>query len=217
MKISASLVLFAAALLTQPAFAQKWVVYSPPERDFRVLFPSDPVQAKAGDGAISFRALYDDAGAGNIEYVVHRLPAGVQLTGQEEQDIQRLLEARLGDVRVGRPPQQELDADWPRHVFEYRRSLSVNRVVTAGGRNYHLEVVMPRNRVQQGMQTARDFLTSFQAGGVSVPGALTGFTQKIETWCQGRTDVFTRTFCEYSTCLQPGFQQNPKCAGLLRR
>jgi hypothetical protein len=178
MKISASLVLFAAALLGHPALAQNFVVYSPPERDFRVLFPSNPVQAPERDGAVAFRAQ-QDAGEGAIEYVVRRLPATVQRTGSEEHDIQKLLVARLeGDGRVGRMRDEDLAAEWPRHVFEYRRSISVNRLVTAGSRSYHLEVLMPRNLMHRGMQTARDFFASFQASGVTVPG-LMGIVQRL--------------------------------------
>jgi hypothetical protein len=216
MKISASLVLCAAALLAQPAFAQKWVVYSPPERDFRVLFPSEPVQSAESDGAVAFRAQ-QEIEEDRIVYVVFRLPASVQRTGDEALDIQKLLLGRLGGDPPRRMRDEEAPADFQGHLFEYRRSLSVNRIVGAAGRYYHLEVLMPRKRAPQGMQTARDFFASFQAGGVGVPGIMAGFTQQIDAWCQNRKDVFTRTFCEYSVCLQPGFAQNPKCAGLLKR
>jgi hypothetical protein len=215
MKISISLVFFAAAVLTQPVLAQKWVVYSPPEGDFRVLFPASPVQSPESDGSVAFRAQ-QEIEADRIVYAVYRLPASVQRTGNEELDIQKVLLARLGEP-PGRVRAEEVPADFQGHLFEYRRSLSVSRIAGAAGRYYHLEVLMPRKRAHQGMQTARDFFASFQTGGAGVPGITTGFTQQIDTWCQNRTDVFTRTFCEYSVCLQAGFAQNPKCTALLQR
>jgi hypothetical protein len=204
-------------LFTGPAVAQKWVVYTPPERDFRVLFPSEPTQGPTRDGAVAFRSQ-QESGDGHIEYVVYRLPASVKRTGNEAQDIEALLKARLGDDVPVRPIREEdTAADYQRYAFEYRRSVSVHRLAGAPGRYYHLEVMMPHGRSVIALQTARDFFASFQAGGVSVPGILAGFTQKVESWCQGRTDSFTRMFCEYSVCLQPGFETNPRCTGLFKR
>ena len=216
MKISAPIVLLAATLLALPALAQNWVVYSPPEGDFRVLFPSAPVQSAETDGSVAFRAQ-QEIESDMIVYAVYRLPASVQRTGNDEIDIQQLLLARLGADPPRRVRADEVPADFQGQLFEYRRSLSVSRIAGAAGRYYHLEVVMPRKRAHLGMQTARDFFASFQTGGTGVPGITAGLTQQIDAWCQNRQDAFTRTFCEYSVCLQPGFAQNPKCAALLKR
>jgi hypothetical protein len=192
------------------------VVYSPPEGDFRVLFPSNPVQSPESDGSVAFRAQ-QDLEEGSLVFIVRRLSPSVHRTGDEAQDIHNLLQARAGEETPRRVRAEEVPADFQGQLFEYRRSLSVNRIVGAGGRYYHLEVLAPRKRTHQGMQTARDFFASFQASGAGVPGIMTGFTQQIDAWCQNRDDVFSRTFCEYSVCLQPGFAQNPKCTGLLKR
>ena len=210
-------VLCATALFGTLAMAQKWVVYTPPERDFRVLFPSEPVRAPGNDGSVAFRAQFE-SGDGMVEYRVYRLPPAVQRIGNEAQEIQNLLQARLGEsVPVRRVSEEETSTDWQRYVFEYSRAWSINRLVGSGGRYYHLEVFVPRGSGYAVTQTARDFFASFQASGVSIPGLAAGVGQKVETWCQGRTDAFSRAFCEYSVCLQGAFAQDPRCAALLKR
>jgi hypothetical protein len=206
-----------AALLGAPAAAQNWVVYTPQERDFRVLFPSQPARLPGNDGTVAFRAQAE-SGDRTLQYTVYRLPTSLRRVGDEAQDIEKLLQARLGDsVPVRRVREEEPANDWQRYVFEYSRSISVNRLVGSGGRYYQLEVLIPGRTGSAGIQTARDFFASFQASGISIPGLVSGLSQGFDSWCQGRTDPFTRAFCEYSVCLQAAFEQDPRCAALFKR
>jgi hypothetical protein len=210
------LLLLAASLLAAPAFAQNWVAYVPAERDFRVLFPSQPTRSTAGDGSVVYRARFE-SGDHMIDYAVYRLPATVQRVSDEGQELRLRLQARLGDdVAVRSVREEDAGPAWERHVFRHRNATSVHRLVGAPGRYYELEVSMP-GRGFVAVQTARDFFNSFQASGLRLPSLALEIGQRIETWCQSRTDPFTRAFCEYSVCLQPGFEQNPRCTSLFRR
>jgi hypothetical protein len=211
------LLFWVAALLAAPAAGQKWVTYTPPERDFRVLFPSEPVRVPVNDGSVAYRALHE-IGDHTVEYAVYRLPPSFQRGSDEAQDIQRLLLARLdgeGSVRWMR--EEDSAADYQRYVFQYRNSSSIDRIAGAPGRYYHLEVRTLGSRSLIAAQTARDFFASFSASGISIPGLVSGLGQRVETWCQGRTDPFTRAFCEYSACLQAGSEQDPRCTALFKR
>ena len=212
-----ALVMLLAVVFAPLAAAQNWVVYVPVERDFRVLFPSPPSRSTAQDGSEVFRSRFE-SGDDQIEYVVYRLPATYQALGTEAQQIQQRLQSRTrDDVAVRALHEEDAGPMWERHMYRYRNTTSIHRLVGAPGRYYELEVVMPRGRTVIALQSARDFFNSFQATGVSLPSLITGLGQNIANWCQTRTDPFTRAFCEFSACLQPGLEQNPRCAPFYRR
>jgi hypothetical protein len=217
MKLLAALLLLGAGLFAGAGYAQNWVVFAPPEGDFRVIFPAPPGQTTGADGSVVFKATFENE-ENSVDYLVHRLPPGVPRIDDARAELQRRLQARVGeDIGVRYVHEEDSSPDWERYVFRYRRAVSIHRLVGTPGRYYELQVLMPRGRVGVAMHSARDFFNSFQATGLSLPGLGVAVAQRLEAWCQTRTDPFTRAFCEYSVCLQPGSEKYPHCASLLRR
>ena len=209
-----TIVLLFIAVATGSAHAQNWTAFSPPERDFRVLFPEPPSRSTARDGSTVFtaqvaRTEYD------VKYAVYRLPPGARLIGNARTDIQQRLQARARDEERGVSYVREDggESGWERYVFRQGRAISVHRLVGQAGRYYELEVSMPRGSSELAINTARDFFNSFQPVGIGLP-PVTSVVQQIETWCKGRTDAFSQAFCRYSVCLQPGYEKYPHCATL---
>ncbi|MGQ0749134.1 MAG: hypothetical protein ACT4PS_01230 [Betaproteobacteria bacterium] len=196
--------------------AQDWIVFIPAERDFRVLLPEPPARGTAADGSTVFAARMERNDY-NITFSVYRLPPGVRMAADARSEIQNRLQARARDEEKGiRYVVRDDDSDtaWERHVFRHgARALSVHRLVGHGGRYFELEVSMPRGSPELALHTARDFFNSFQVTGARLP-ALGTTVQRIETWCQGRTDPFSRAFCQYSVCLQPGYEKHAHCSAL---
>jgi hypothetical protein len=203
-------------LLSGTAQAQNWIVFVPAERDFRVLLPAVPSRSTAGDGSTVFTARME-RNEYDVRYSVYRLPPGAHLVGDPRADLQQRLRARARDEEKGiRYVVRDDDPDtaWDRHVFRHgARGISVHRLVGHGGRYYELEVSMPRGSPELALHTARDFFNSFQARGFALP-SLTTMVQRIDAWCQSRTDPFSRAFCQYSVCLQPGYEKHAHCSAL---
>jgi hypothetical protein len=191
MKVLFMLMLFAAGLPT--AQAQNWIVFIPAERDFRVLLPEPPTRATAPDGSTVFRA-HIERNDYDIAFSVYRLPAGVRPLGDARAEIQQRLQARTRNEERGvrYVPDEDPDKAWERHVFRQGKAISVHRLVGHGG---------------------RDFFNSFQVTGAGLP-SLGTLVQRIDTWCQSRTDAFSRAFCQYSVCLQPGYEKHAHCSAL---
>jgi len=218
MRTFSALLLFFAGAMAGSSYAQNWIVFVPVERDFRALFPAPPERSTEGDGSIAFKANVVDAEY-TVEYVVYRLPPNVPRVVDARAEIERRLGARIGneDVALRYLSEDEGDPGWERYVFRHGQFLSVHRLVENRGRYYELEVAMPRGAAPVAMNTARDFFNSFQMTGVVPPPFGIAGQQKLEAWCQNRTDSFSRAFCQYSVCLQPGYENYPHCATLFRR
>ena len=211
---------YAAALLVLSgmtfgtAHGQNWIVFVPAERDFRVLLPEAPSRATTVDGSTVFTARME-RNEYDVRYSVYRLPVGARLVGNPRADLQQRLQARARDEEraVRYVPNEDGDASWERHVFRYGKAVSVHRLIGQGGRYYELEVAMPRGAPELAVQTARDFFNSFQPSGFALP-SVTSVVQQIDTWCKDRTHAFSQAFCQYSVCLQPGYEKYPHCAAL---
>jgi hypothetical protein len=201
-------------VLSGAAPAQNWIVFIPAERDFRVLLPEVPSQSTAVDGSTVFTAQME-RNDNYVRYSVYRLPPGAQLVGDARVDLQQRLQARVHDEERGvRYVNDEIaDGNWERYIFRYGKAISVHRLVGHGGRYYELEVSMPRGSPELAVHTARDFFNSFHARGLALP-PLARTAQRIDAWCQSRTDPFSRAFCQYSVCLQPGQEKYPHCSAL---
>lgn len=204
---------FTLALLTGPAIAQNWVVFVPAERDFRALFPELPSRATLPDGSTVFTARMERNDY-DILFAVYRLPHGRRLQGDARSQIQQRLQARVRDEERGvrYVADEDPDPSWERHVFRHGKAISVHRLVGHGGRYFELEVRLPRGSPELAVHTARDFFNSFQVTGAGL--TLTTLVQRVDAWCQGRTDPFSRAFCQYSVCLQPGYEKHSHCSAL---
>lgn len=216
MKMILALLILGAGVLAGSAHAQKFVAYVPTERDFRVLFPAPPVRSTTSDGSIAFKSRFE-ADDSSVEYAVYRLPSSVTTVIDAEHTLRQRLLARLGEdtsIQTIRDDTDSMTRDG--HVFTYRRNTSIHRLVGGPGRYYELEVAMGSSRYH-GARTARDFFSSFQGTGLSLPSLGITIGQTVEAWCKDRTDVFSRAFCEYSVCLQPGYEMYPHCTNLFRR
>ncbi|HEX6003852.1 MAG TPA: hypothetical protein VFZ14_07645 [Burkholderiales bacterium] len=194
--------------------AQNWVAFTPPERDFRALFPELPSQSTAPDGSTVFAAAVS-RNEFDVRYAVYRLPSGARLVGDPRSDLQQRLQARARDEERGVRYVQDDGAEpgWERYVFRQGKVVSVHRLVGRVGRYYELEVSLPRGSPELAVRTARDFFNSFQATGIALPSIAT-ITQQLDTWCKDRKDAFSQAFCRYSVCLQPGYEKYPHCAAL---
>lgn len=217
MRKFAGLLLFFAGTMAGSGYAQNWIVFVPAERDFRVLFPSPPDRFTAGDGSIAFKTSVEHDGY-NANYVVYRLPANVRYIDDARAEIQKRIVERVGDDRgVRYANEDDGDSGWERHVFRYGPIVSIHRLVGHRGRYYELEVSGPRGVAPLAMNTARDFFNSFHMSGVTLPGLGIAVGQRLEAWCQNRTDPFSHAFCRYSVCLREDHGQYPHCAALYRR
>jgi hypothetical protein len=212
MKTLIALLVVLAGMSPVPAHAQNWIIFVPHERDFRVLFPEVPARYSEVDGSVAFKSSYDD-----FEYLVYRLPPGTPRITNAQAEIQRRLVERLGDNARAQPVPDDEDGEWQRYVFEVRRGISVHRLIEYRGRYYELQVVAIREKRAMARQTARDFFNSFHLQGIGLPAIGGILVQRFEAWCQGRTNPFARAFCEYSVCLQPGYENYPHCTALRGR
>ena len=206
-----SILLF-AALSASTGHAQRWTVFVPQELDFRALFPGDVTRLDQSDGSVAFRSAFDE-----VEYTVYRLPANTARITDPRGELQRLIAARVGDDVHVRSVQDEDDGDWQRYVFETRRNISISRLVEYGARYYALEVYGGDDQRMLARTTARDFFNSFNLQGIPLTAIGGTLVQRLEAWCQSRTNPFARAFCEYSVCLQPGSERYPHCNALLMR
>ena len=213
MKLSSVSLFVLAALLAGTAQAQNWVAFVPPEGDFRVLFPGSPTRNTEVDGSVAFKSMFDE-----VEYIVYRMPPGAPQIPDAQGELQRRIALRVGDdVHVRSVQDDNDDGEWQRYVFEVRRDISVHRLVQHGGRYYELQVRAGRDKRMLARHTARDFFNSFQLHGISLAAIGGTLVQRVEAWCQNRTNAFARAFCEYSVCLQPGYEKYPRCAALRLR
>lgn len=203
---------FLVLLLAGTAHAQNWIVFIPAERDFRVLFPEPPARRTAPDGSTVYRARIERNDY-EIAFSVYRLALDARLPGDARSEIQQRLQARNEDRTIRYVPDEDPDRGWERHVFRQGSTFSVHRLVRHRGRYFELEVSLPRGSPELAVHTARDFFNSFQVTGAGLPPIGT-VVQRIETWCQGRKDSFSQAFCQYSVCLQPGYEKYPHCSAL---
>lgn len=214
-RTSLALAVLVVGLAADYGYAQNWVAFVPPERDFRVLFPAAPVRSIAADGTIVFKATFENDD-NSVDYVVHRLPSGVRQISDAQSEIRRRLEKRVhDDAGVQLIQDSDYGPDWGRHIFRHRRAISIHRLAGNPGRYYELEVILPRGRADVAIHTARDFFDSFQMTGFSVPASGIALEQRLQNWCQTRNDPFSRAFCEYSVCIQPDYEKHPHCKALV--
>lgn len=202
-----------ACWIATGAAAQEWTVYAPAERDFQVLFPQPPSRATEAAGAVAFKARAED-----IEYAVYRRDP----RQEPIDDGARAIEQRLRREQDNERPVRRLGeddgyfaADEP--VFRIANMMSVHRLFVAPDRYYELVVRASREKFPEARNTARDFFGSFQAAGIgSVPlaGAPGVAPQEL---CKDRSNAFSRAFCEYRTCLQPGYFNHDYCKRLFGR
>ena len=210
MRLLAALLAALVGMLAGTSHAQNWILFIPAERDFRVLFPNPPTRSTDSDGSTVFRSRIEA-----FEYAVYRLPPGTAPIANARAEIARRLSERLGDdAQVRHVRDDDEDGVWQREVFEVRPGISVHRLVEYGGRYYELQVLTPREHRGMARNTARDFFNSFQLSGVPPHAIGVTLVQRLEAWCQTRTNPFARAFCEYSVCLQPGSEKYPHCARL---
>lgn len=205
-------ILIVAALCAAAGHAQNWTVFVPQERDFRVVFPAEVTRLNQTDGSVAFRSAFEE-----VEYTVYRLPANTAPITDPGGELQRRLATRVSDDVHIRRVRDDEDGDWPRHVFEFRRSVSIHRLVEYRGRYYELQVRGSHDQRTLARHTARDFFNSFHLQGIPLPAIGGTLVQRLEAWCQSRTNRFARAFCEYSVCVQPGYEQYPHCNALLMR
>ncbi len=194
------------------ATAQSWTLFTPPEQDFRVVFPRAPARTDEAGGAVAFTAK-----AEGMEYVVYRRDPKRQPIGNAGNDIRQRLQRDADDER----PVQRIgeEGDGPagaEHAFRLGSRLSIHRVFVAPARYYELVVRAPRDELSDARRAGRDFYGTFQlldAGALAAPAAAPGLAPDV--MCQGRSNAFSRKFCEYRTCFQPGYEKHPYCAKLL--
>jgi hypothetical protein len=195
---------------TAIALGQKWVLYAPPEQDFRVLFPAPPARTQEAQGAVAFRSSVPEA-----SYVVYRRDPAQQPIGNVALQIQERLRGG-NEERVVKRVRKE-DGDGPQeYVFQSPGGkVSIHRVFSAQDRYYELVVEIPREELGRTRATARDFFGSFQIGSAPVAaGALAAVSPDV--LCQKRSNAFSRSFCEYSTCLKSQHRGQPYCQKLLQ-
>lgn len=190
--------------------AQTPVVYTPPEGDFRVLFPAPPVQSATADGAVAYSAAVED-----VTFTVYRRNPNVQPIGNPATDIQKRLRGHDDDKVVRRLGKNDGDAKRDEYVFQAGSAVSIHRLFVADGRYYETVVRGPRGELGRTRAAARDFFGSFQIGSAPVAaGALAKLTPDVI--CKDRSSGFFRTFCEYSYCLRSQHRGQPYCQNLLR-
>jgi hypothetical protein len=194
---------------TAAALGQTWTLYAPPEGDFRVLFPAPPARTVMADGAVAYSAA-----AENITFTVFRRDPRLQPIGNPASDIQRRLRGDDDDMVIRRLGGKEGDARPDEYVF-LARGVSVHRLFIVEGRYYEAVVRAPRDEIGRTRTIARDFFGSFQIGSAPIAaGALAAVTPDV--LCQKRSNAFSRSFCEYSTCLKSQHRGQPYCQKLLQ-
>lgn len=192
------------------AAAQKWTVYSPQEKDFRVVFPQPPARAAVANGAVAFTAT-----AERIEYAVYRRDPRLEPVENATRAMRQRLKRADDDERpVRRKKGEDDDPATTERVFQSGDRVSIHRLFVAKDRYYELVVRSSRQEASEARVTSRDFFGSFQMGGaVLAPAGAAGVAPDV--LCKGRGNAFSRTYCEYRTCLQPGYDKHPYCVKLL--
>ena len=192
------------------AAAQSWIVFIPAERDFRALFPEPPVRSAEADGAVAFKASFDE-----FQYSVYRHEA----RRAADVDIRSRIIQRLegGGETVQQIADEDSDSDRAAYVFRHGGVSSIHRVFAHRGRYYELAVQSARAAFGGARQTARDFFGSFQITGAGGPSFRMRRGLTLDALCRGRTNAYSRAFCEYAVCLQPDYEHYPHCARLLAR
>ncbi|MBI3045324.1 MAG: hypothetical protein HYY78_21120 [Betaproteobacteria bacterium] len=202
-----------ACWVSTGAAAQKWTVYTPAERDFQVLFPQPPTRAAEAEGAVAFKARAED-----IEYVVYRRDPRQDPAGDGARAIERRLLREHGDDRaVRRMGEDDGYPETEEHVFRITNTMSIHRLFVARDRYYELVVRSYLENFPEARNTARDFFGSFRAAGIGLAPATATPGVAPDVLCKDRSNAFSRTFCEYRTCLQPGYFSHPYCKQLFGR
>jgi len=203
-------------LVNNGAIAQKWTAYTPPERDFRVVFPDPPVETQEGGST-----LYKSGD--EIEFRVYRHKGYLA----PDADIPALLEQRLrsafGDDRDVVPIRNddEIPAVPGQYVFRIGGGTgfySMHRITRGTGYYYEVMVLSRAPDRFRAAQYAQDFFGTFRGGsGLLLPGigTLAGVVDQV---CATRTDQLSRTFCELRACFG-GNTHDPQslCARLFGR
>lgn len=199
-----------AALLPGTAAAQSWTLYTPAERDFRVLMPAPPMRMDLPSGSVEFRVEADQRQYSVFRHDPRRVAGG---TSVREDIIARL---GNGDQSVRSYGQDEGDLAPNEFLFRVGGAWTMHRAIVESGRYYELVVkAAPDERISPA--DARDFFNSFQTGGISAQPAWTTLTRLPgPDSCQARGSTFSRRFCEYLTCLAPGTENHPVCRALPR-
>lgn len=209
MRILLSMVAWFAMFISSNVMAQSWILYAPPEGDFRVLLPAPPSRSNVAESGVEFHSI-----AGTERFSVIRYDARQAAAV----DQARLITMR----RIGDGDRQPRDVGYDKsdllpNEFELRlgRSRSMHRIVLESGRYYEL---MVQSDDDDGLSrdTARDFFNSFQMGmGLGRGFGVLGNIPTPQT-CQTRPNALSRRLCEYLTCLAPGQEANPVCVALPR-
>ncbi len=203
----------AAGCVSTGALAQQWTVYAPPERDFQVVFPQPPSRASQAEGAVQFSAA-----AENMEYFVYRRDPRLQPVGNPARDIQQRLQRGDGDEqRVQRMSEDEGDPGTAEYIFRIGSKITIHRLFVAPRRYYELVVRSSREDHADARRAARDFFGTFQFAGAGAARLTATPGLAPDMLCKDRSNAFSRTFCEYRTCFQSGYEKHPYCMKLLGR
>ena len=192
------------------ALGQGWVVYAPPEKDFSVLFPAPPARTAEAEGAVAFSTA-----AENITFIVYRRDPRRQPIGNAANDILQRLRGVDNEKRVARRGNEDEEASADEHIFITRGVFSIHRLFVAEGRYYEVVVRSPKEDFPTARRVARDFFGSFRMTGVAA-GADAAAGVAPDVLCKERSNAFSRTFCEYSTCLRSQYRAQPYCQKLLQ-
>jgi len=202
-------------LVTNGAIAQKWTAYTPPERDFRVVFPDPPVETQEAGSA-----LYKTGD--EIEFRVYRHKGYLA----PDADIPALLEQRLrnafGEDRdvVRIINDDEIPEVAGQYVFRIGGGTgfySMHRIARGAGYYYEVMVLSRVSNRGRAAQYAQDFFGTFYGGsGLLLPGigTLAGVVDQI---CATRTDRLSRTFCELRACFGNANDPQSLCGRLFGR
>lgn len=213
MKIWTVVLCWLACCISSGAAAQKWTVYTPAERDFQALFPQPPSRTEEAAGAAAFRTK-----AAGIDYVVFRRDPRREPVDDAVRVMQQHLRAAADDERQAqRVGGDENDPRKSEVIFRTGNRMSVHRLFIGPDRYYELMVQSTREDFDDARSTAADFFGSFRASGIAFfpSGVASGVSPDV--LCKDRSNIFSRTFCEYRTCLQTGYLNHPYCKNLFGR
>ncbi len=207
---------FLAGWLCAGVFAQNWTAYTPPERDFQVLFPETPTYLTKADGSVEYMAGEE------INYIVYRHKTRLAPNADVAQVIRQRLVNVYGDDR----PLAQIHSDdrmrfFPdQYVFRIGGSggiYTIHKVFASGDRFYELVVRSRGGGRATASMTASDFFATFKPTGFASTLTASPLNLTLDQLCKDRTDSFSRAFCEFRACFDSTFEKLPACVRLLGR
>ena len=212
MKAHPILFLVLMASMCAGASAQSWIVFTPWERDFRVVFPAPPVRAAGIDGAVEFKAT-----AGALQFTVVRRDPRRLADVRVLDDVLKRLQAR-GDETIKRFGEEDGDMEPGEYVFRSGGVYTIHRVFADQRHYYELIVQTPPDEYATVRRTsARDFFASFQVTSAGFPWGIGIPAAAPDALCRDRPNVFARMYCEYRACIEPGNERTSFCTRLFGR